>query len=78
MSALCPVSYTHLQLSASQGELDPRSAEVDATLLFADPPWPADMQVFELAAERIGPVLSPRYANHARLAAASALSLIHI
>ncbi|WP_341780757.1 LysR family transcriptional regulator [Ectopseudomonas mendocina] len=59
-----------LQLSASQGELDPRSAEVDATLLFADPPWPADMQVFELAAERIGPVLSPRYGNHAQLAAA--------
>lgn len=64
-----------LQLSASQGELDPRSAEVDATLLFADPPWPADMQVFELAPERIGPVLSPRYANHARLAAATAEAL---
>ncbi len=64
-----------LQLSASQGELDPRSAEVDATLLFADPPWPADMQVFELALERIGPVLSPRYANHARLAAATAEAL---
>lgn len=59
-----------LQLSASQGELDPRSAEVDATLLFADPPWPSDMQVFELAPERIGPVLSPRYGNHAQLAAA--------
>lgn len=56
-----------LQLSTSQGELDPRSPEVDATLLFAEPPWPADMQVFELAVERIGPVLSPRYANHARL-----------
>lgn len=60
-----------LQLSASQGELDPRSVEVDATLLFADPPWPSDMQVFELAPERIGPVLSPRYANHAQLAAAT-------
>jgi len=64
-----------LQLSASQGELDPRSAEVDATLLFADPPWPADMQVFELAPERIGPVLSPRYANHAQLSAATADAL---
>lgn len=64
-----------LQLSASQGELDPRSTEVDATLLFADPPWPADMQVFELAPERIGPVLSPRYANYARLAAATAEAL---
>ncbi|WAJ37758.1 LysR family transcriptional regulator [Pseudomonas sp. GOM7] len=64
-----------LQLSASQGELDPRSAEVDATLLFADPPWPADMQVFELAPERIGPVLSPRYADHAQLATANADAL---
>jgi DNA-binding transcriptional LysR family regulator len=64
-----------LQLSASQGELDPRSAEVDATLLFAEPPWPADMQVFELAPERIGPVLSPRYVNHAQLSAVSADAL---
>lgn len=64
-----------LQLSASQGELDPRSAEVDATLLFADPPWPSDMQVFELAPERIGPVLSPRYANHAPLSLATADAL---
>jgi DNA-binding transcriptional LysR family regulator len=50
-----------LQLSASDGELDPRRAGIDATLWFAEPPWPADMQVFELAVERIGPVLSPRY-----------------
>jgi DNA-binding transcriptional LysR family regulator len=64
-----------LQLSASQGELDPRSAEVDATLLFADPPWPSDMQVFELAPERIGPVLSPRYVDHARLSTATADAL---
>ena len=57
-----------LQLSTSQGELDPRSPQVDATLLFAEPPWPADMQVFELGVERIGPVLSPRYARSAELA----------
>ncbi|GIZ10724.1 LysR family transcriptional regulator [Pseudomonas sp. NCCP-436] len=56
-----------LQLSTRQGELDPRSTEVDATLHFAEPPWPADMQVFELATERIGPVLSPHYGNHAQL-----------
>lgn len=56
-----------LQLSSSQGELDPRSPQLDATLLFAEPPWPADMQVFELAGERIGPVLSPRYAGFAEL-----------
>lgn len=54
-----------LQLSASEGELDPRRAGLDATLWFAERPWPEDMQVFELASERIGPVLSP---HHPRLA----------
>lgn len=57
-----------LQLSASEGELDPRRPGVDATLCFASPPWPADMQVHELDVERIGPVLSPRYARCAALA----------
>lgn len=60
-----------LQLSASEGELDPRRPGLDATLLFAEPPWPADMQVFELATECIGPVLSPRYAGFARLQGAT-------
>ena len=65
-----------LQLSASEGELDPRRPGVDATLLFAEPPWPADMQVFELAAERIGPVFSPRYARFAELHQAQAAALL--
>lgn len=55
-----------LQLSASEGELDPRRAGLDATLWYAEPPWPADMRVFELAVESIGPVLSP---YHPRCAA---------
>ena len=59
--------HLRLQLSASDGDLDPRRPGIDATLWFAEPPWPADMQVFELAAERIGPVLSPRYAGFSRL-----------
>ncbi|MDH1264849.1 LysR family transcriptional regulator [Pseudomonas sp. GD03944] len=66
----------HLQLSASEGELDPRRPGVDATLLFAEPPWPVDMQVHELAAERIGPVLSPRYSRHGALVQASPDSLL--
>lgn len=66
-----------LQLSASEGELDPRRSGVDATLWFAEPPWPADMQVFELAAERIGPVLSPRYAHFAALHQAPAAALLN-
>jgi DNA-binding transcriptional LysR family regulator len=65
-----------LQLSASEGELDPRRSGVGATLWFAEPPWPADMQVFELAAERIGPVLSPRYAHFAALHQAPAAALL--
>ncbi|MBB2494325.1 LysR family transcriptional regulator [Aquipseudomonas ullengensis] len=65
-----------LQLSTSEGELDPRRPGVDATLCFAAPPWPADMQVFELAAEHIGAVLSPRYVRHAELAQAPASALL--
>jgi DNA-binding transcriptional LysR family regulator len=55
--------HLRLQLSSSEGDLDPRRPGLDATLLFAEPPWPADMQVYELAIEAIGPVLSPRYAG---------------
>lgn len=65
-----------LQLSASEGELDPRRSGVDATLWFAEPPWPADMQVYELTVERIGPVLSPRYAQFAALHQAPAAALL--
>ena len=65
-----------LQLSASEGELDPRRPGVDATLWFAEPPWPADMQVYQLAVERIGPVLSPRYARFAELHQAPPAALL--
>lgn len=65
-----------LQLSASEGELDPRRPGVDATLCFAEPPWPSDMRVFELAAESIGPVLSPRYARHDALVCAAPADLL--
>lgn len=65
-----------LQLSASEGELDPRRAGVDATLCYAEPPWPSDMQVFELAPERIGPVLSPLHPRCAELSRASPAALL--
>jgi len=65
-----------LHLSAGEGDLDPRRPGLDALLIFAEPPWPADMQVFELASERIGPVLSPRFANFERLQAAPAKVLL--
>ncbi len=49
---------------------------LDALLIFAEPPWPADMQVFELASERIGPVLSPRFARFERLCDAPVEALL--
>lgn len=65
-----------LHLSAGEGDLDPRRPGLDALLIFAEPPWPADMQVFELASERIGPVLSPRFARFQELRHAPAQALV--
>ena len=56
-----------LHLSAGEGDLDPRRPGLDALLVFAEPPWPSDMQVFELASERIGPVLSPHFSRFGAL-----------
>ncbi|CAH0301379.1 LysR family transcriptional regulator [Pseudomonas koreensis] len=64
-----------LHLSAGEGDLDPRRPGLDALLLFAEPPWPADMQVYELAAERIGPVMSPLYSGYQKLHTAVAADL---
>ncbi|TWI57542.1 DNA-binding transcriptional LysR family regulator [Pseudomonas duriflava] len=66
-----------LSLSTSEGELDPRRPGLNATLLFAEPEHPSDMQVYSLAAECIGPVLSPRYAGFAHLVHAPAAALLH-
>ncbi len=65
-----------LQLSASEGELDPRRPGLDALLCFATPPWPADMEVHALASERIGPVLSPRHPRAGALRAAGPEALL--
>lgn len=65
-----------LHLSAGEGDLDPRRPGLDALLMFAEPPWPADMEVFELASERIGPVLSPRFSHFEALEHASASALL--
>jgi DNA-binding transcriptional LysR family regulator len=65
-----------LQLSVSDGELDPLRAGVDATLCFATPPWPSSMQVYELAPERIGPVISPGHPRFAELSKAAPAALL--
>lgn len=66
-----------LHLSAGEGDLDPRRPGLDALLLFAEPPWPADMQVLELTRERIGPVLSPHFARFDELRQAPAHALLN-
>ncbi|MCS4284148.1 DNA-binding transcriptional LysR family regulator [Pseudomonas sp. BIGb0278] len=65
-----------LHLSAGEGDLDPRRPGLDALLVYAEPPWPADMQVHVLAAERIGPVLSPHFAGSQSLRNAPAAALL--
>ncbi|UZJ60561.1 LysR family transcriptional regulator [Pseudomonas sp. KU26590] len=65
-----------LHLSAGEGDLDPRRPGLDALLIFAEPPWPSDMQVFELASERIGPVMSPRFARFEALRHAPVQALL--
>lgn len=56
-----------LHLSANETRPDARLAGLDAALMIATPPWPADWQVHALARERIGPVLSPLWPGAAGL-----------
>lgn len=56
-----------LHLHAHEGDFDPALPGLDAALLLGQAPWPDGWQVHELAAERIGPVVSPRYARLADL-----------
>ena len=56
-----------LHLAASDNPPDAQLTGLDAALLIAPPPWSIDWQVHELAPERIGPVVSPRFAGFAHL-----------
>lgn len=56
-----------LHLAVQEEPVIDHLASVDAALLLAAPPWPSSWQVHELAPERIGPVLSPRYPGADRL-----------
>ena len=55
--------------------LSAQESGFDAALLLGEAPWPAGWDVHTLASERIGPVLSPRYAQAARLQDAPASAL---
>ncbi|KFF49285.1 hypothetical protein GY26_08595 [Gammaproteobacteria bacterium MFB021] len=62
-----------LRVVSSEGELDPRREDIDATLRFAAPPWPADIAVFPLQAERIVAVATPAVWAHTPHATADAM-----
>lgn len=65
-----------LHLSPREGDFEPSLAGLDAALLIGAPPWPSQWRVQALAAERIGPVLSPRLPGAARIAALSPAALL--
>lgn len=57
LKAQCP--ELNLHLTADEEVAGRLGTEVDAVLRFAEPPWPDDVRVVELAPERMGPVLAP-------------------
>jgi DNA-binding transcriptional LysR family regulator len=65
-----------LHLSAQEGAVDLAATGLDAALLLGEAPWPAGWQVWPLAPERIGPVLSPRHARFDALRDASPEALL--
>jgi DNA-binding transcriptional LysR family regulator len=56
-----------LHLSVHDGPFDTPLVGLDVALLIGQRPWPEAWQMRELAAERIGPVLSPRHPDFERL-----------
>lgn len=56
-----------LHLTAQETPFATETSDVDAALLLAAPPWPSDWRIEVLAPERIGPVVSPRYAGWQQL-----------
>jgi LysR family transcriptional regulator, trpBA operon transcriptional activator len=67
-----------LHLSASETPPDAALSGLDAALLIAQPPLPAEWKAHELAQERIGPVVSPRYAGFEHLRTASPEGLLDL
>lgn len=67
-----------LHLSPSEAPPDAGLAGLDAALLIAQAPWPPEWQVHELAPERIGPVVSPRFTGFEQLRDAPARALLEL
>lgn len=53
----------NLHLVVHEGDFDVRLGGLDAALFVGEPPFSDDWQLHELATEKIGPVVSPRYAG---------------
>lgn len=66
----------NLHLVVHEGEFDAHLSGLDAALLLSEPPFAEGWQVHELATERIGPVVSPRYAGFDSLRDAPASILL--
>ena len=64
-----------LHLSAVEDLRAAMLSGLDAALLLAEPPWPAEWQVHVLYPEQIGPVLSPSHPRYAALRKASPSAL---
>ena len=57
-----------LHLRPQETAFDESLAGLDAAIMAGEPPWPPGWQVYPLASERIGPVVSPGFAKAHRLA----------
>jgi len=64
-----------LHLVAHEGAFDPALPGLDAALMLATKPHTSEWRLYPLAQERVGPVLSPRHADYARLCKASPTAL---
>ncbi len=67
-----------LHLAATDAAPDASLAGLDAVLMISQPPWPPEWRVHALAAEHIGPVVSPRHAGFERLRASPASILLDV
>jgi DNA-binding transcriptional LysR family regulator len=77
LKAQCP--ELNLHLTADESMADRLGGDVDAVLRFAEPPWPDDVRVVELAPERMGPVLAPEWlaTPHPEACDLTALPMLH-
>lgn len=67
-----------LHLRPQEAPFDDALAGLDAAVLAGEPSWPAAWQVYPLARERIGPVVSPSFAQRHALAGSAPRMLLEL